>query len=289
MFAELFESGEHRGATIEVHLRRIGPEAEGSEEVERALGFFLTEMPEVTGAENIQGQAHGDGLAVREAMIRHRFELVRGPVAEVERTRATEFKGVAIAGNVAGVQFCRAADGASDGRNIASSEEGGLLLEVTEEDGVLKERNLDGFDEAVAEAAGIERSQQAEVVHHCGGDDESACEVLLPESIDAVLHADAGVALTQSRGGHAHETDSPVGGGRGETDRIEERTAADGEDVGVTANLIGLDGCEGGFDHSRVLLGRFAPGQHQRRPSEVHAHGLTVSGDLCDEARTGRS
>ena len=93
--------------------------------------------------------------------------------------------------------------------------------------------------------------------------------------------------MAEGCGGHAHETDATVGGGRSETNRIEERAAADGEDVGVTADLVGLDGGERRLDHGRILLGRFAPGQHQRRPGELHTHGLTISGDLCDEARAG--
>ena len=56
----------------------------------------------------------------------------------------------------------------------------------------------------------------------------------------------------------------------------------------MTADLVGLDGGERRLDHGRILLGRFAPGQHQRRPGELYTHGLTVSGDLRHEARTGR-
>ena len=53
VFAEFFEAGQHRRATVEVHLGRIDPEAEGDEQVERAFGLFLAEQAEVAGAEQV--------------------------------------------------------------------------------------------------------------------------------------------------------------------------------------------------------------------------------------------
>ena len=149
---------------------------------------------------------------------------------------------------------------------FAGGEQRGFLLEVGEEDRVLEERDLHGLDESVAQAAGVERGEQREVVDHGGRDGEGAGEVLLPESVDAVLHAHAGVALAEGRGGHADETHAAVGGGGREADGVEEGAAADGEDVGVAADLVGLDGGQGGLDDGGVLLGGFTAGEHERAP-----------------------
>ena len=75
------------------------------------------------------------------------------------------------------------------------------------------------------------------------------------------------------------------GGGR-EADGVEEGAAADGEHVGVTADLVGLDRGQGGLDDGGVLLGGFTAGEHERLAGEVHAHGLAVGGDLGGETRT---
>ena len=78
-----------------------------------------------------------------------------------------------------------------------------------------------------------------------------------------------------------------MGGGSREADGVEEGAAADSENVGVAADLVGLDRGEGGLDDGGVLLGGLTAGEHERLPSEVHSHGLTVGGDLGGEARTG--
>jgi hypothetical protein len=77
-------------------------------------------------------------------------------MAEVEGTGATQFEGVAITGDVAGMQFGGTADGPADGGDVAGGEQRGLFLEASEEDRILEERNLHGFDESVAQAAGID-------------------------------------------------------------------------------------------------------------------------------------
>ena len=45
-----------------------------------------------------------------------------------------------------------------------------------------------------------------------------AGEILLTKGVDAVLHADTGIALAEGRSGHAHETHATVGGGGREAD-----------------------------------------------------------------------
>ena len=235
-----------------MHLGRVDPEAEGDEQVERALGLFLAEEAKLAGADQVERQADGHCLAVRQAMVRHRLKLVRGPMTQVERTGAAQLEGVAVAGDMTGVQFGGTTDGATDGGEVAGGEQRGLLLEVGEEDRILEQRDLHGFDESVAEAAGVERSEQREVVDHGGGDGEGAGEVLLPEGIDAVLHAHAGVALAEGSGGHADKTDAAVGGGGREADGVEEGASADGEHVRVAADLVGLDRGEGGLRQAGV-------------------------------------
>ena len=78
-----------------------------------------------------------------------------------------------------------------------------------------------------------------------------------------------------------------MGGGGREADGVEEGAAADGEDVGVAADLVGLDRGQGGLDDGRILLGGLTAGEHERGTGEVYAHGLAVGGDFSGETRTG--
>ena len=78
-----------------------------------------------------------------------------------------------------------------------------------------------------------------------------------------------------------------MGGGGREADGVEEGAAADGEDVGVAADLVGLDRGQGGLDDGRVLLGGLTAGEHEGGTGKVHTHSLTVGGDLGGETRTG--
>ena len=171
-------------------------------------------------------------------MVGHRLELVRGPMAEVERTGATEFEGVAITGDVLRMQFGGTANGAADGGDASGSEQRGFLLEVREEDRVLEQRDLHGLDESVAQAACIQRGEQREVVDHGGGHGEGAGEILLTKGVDAVLDADARVTLAESRGGHTHETHAAVGGGGGEELNLVSRPSFSIIELGIVSDTL---------------------------------------------------
>ena len=99
---------------------------------------------------NIQRQPDGDRLAVVQNMASHLFQLVRGPVAEVERPGRPHLERVAACADVLDVQCGAAIDKLLHGRHVPALQRGGPALQKLEERGVLDERNLDGLGDTLA-------------------------------------------------------------------------------------------------------------------------------------------
>ncbi len=115
VFAEVFKALE--GVGIEVG--RADGEIARLERVEDALRFVLCEQALFLCVTGVEGDADGDGLAVAEGVAGLDLELVRGPVAEVERARGAELKGVAACADVFKVELGATADDLFDGSLVA--------------------------------------------------------------------------------------------------------------------------------------------------------------------------
>ena len=68
------------------------------------------EQADVARVNHVQRDADGDGLAVGNVEMRKLLQLVRRPVAEVQRARGAGLKRIAAGGDVVEVQFGAAAD-----------------------------------------------------------------------------------------------------------------------------------------------------------------------------------
>ncbi len=84
-----------------------------SSKSQHAFGGGGVEKTHVARVNHVQRDADGDGFAVADSVFGKLFELVRGPMAEIERAGGAEFKGVAGAGDVVEVQFGAAMDEAA--------------------------------------------------------------------------------------------------------------------------------------------------------------------------------
>ncbi len=182
-------------------------------------------------------------------------------MAEVEGAARSGLEGIAAAGDVAGVQQCGFFDAGFKSGGFQRGEGGEVFLDPGEEIPVLDERHFHGLDQAGA--AGFLRLavEEAEIVDHGERHGEGADPVLFAEGVDGAFHADPAVVLRQGGRGKPHEPDATVRGGRGESDGIEERSATDSEQVGMTVEVGGVDARPGFADPLVVGLDGFAAGQ----------------------------
>ena len=81
--------------------------------------------------------------------------------------------------------------------------------------------------------------------------------------VDAVLHPDPGVILSERGGRKPEYFDAAVRDRGGETNRVEHSATTKDRHKRLTTNVLGMNGTEDRFNHSRVVLGHFAAGNHE--------------------------
>ena len=212
-----------------------------------------------------------NGGAMRDGEAGHLLELVRGPVAEIERARGAELERIAGGGDVLDVQFRAAADDALERVAVESREGLRRFLDLGEEHCVADERDLDRLDQPGALVRRGQRLEEVGVVDHGEGRGKSADEILFPERVDAVLHADAAIGLAETGGGQANEPNAAMGGGGGESGGVKESAAADRKHVGMAVDAVALDFAVELLDEIAVVFHGFAAGDDERCRDELSA------------------
>ena len=173
---------------------------------------------ELQAQRQLADQAHGDRFAVAQAVFADLLELVRRPMTEVERAGAAKLEGVAVPGDMAGMQLGRATHGPGDRREVAGGEQAGLLLEVGEERG---DDGLADHGQSVAPAdvrnapprlvavpAAQRLHQRDDGLGHGGGGPRVKIEHALVHDLDAVSPDEIGHAFlladaAEQAAGHA--------------------------------------------------------------------------------------
>src|SRR5436190_16437324 len=117
----------------------------------------------------------------------------------------------------------------------------GILLQVCEEIRVADEGNFNSLDIAGAFIAWQKRGEHFEIIDDRERGRESANEVFLAESVDAVLHADAGIGLAERRSWNAHVAHAAMGRRGSQTNHVEQRPAAYANHVGVAVNMVAIN------------------------------------------------
>src|SRR5437867_5346610 len=116
-----------------------------------------------------------------------------------------------------------------------------LALQACEEIRITNERHLDCFDVAGAFVARRKGSEQLEVVNDGIRWGKGADEILFPEGVDAILHANARIGLAERGCWNAQVAHTAMGGGGGTANHIQQRAAADANDIGMTINVIAVN------------------------------------------------
>src|SRR5882762_100447 len=155
-------------------------------------------------------------------------------MSEVKRPGRAEFKRVSRGGDVVQMQFGATGNEPLHCPWIELAKEFRVPFERFEKLPVANQSDLDGFDVAGSFVPRRQRGQQFEVVDHGKGRRECSNEVLLAESVDAILHADAGISLAQGGRGNADVTNTTMSSGGGETDHVQQSATTDRDNAGMT-------------------------------------------------------
>lgn len=291
VLAEFFQAGEEDGAIVRIDMEEFAGkeiETEEFEEGEDAALAFAVEVIHSAGVNDVEGNADGNGFSVAKAVLGELLEFVSSPVAEIQRTRGTEFERITGSGDVIGMEFGGTEDEALHGFRIELAEAKGVPLEGGEEVFIADECNFDGFHVAGPLVALGQGFEKFEVVDDSEGRREGADEILFAEGVDAVFYADAGIILAQGGGGDANVPHAAMRGGRREANHIEERTAADGDDEGMAVDMETIDLGVNFGDVKVGVFGAFSAFENDGRTNQAQAFvGAEISLDIAGEERLG--
>ena len=133
VLAKLTETGQHaarilRVVEMVVEFGRVDGQAHGLDHVDDAAPLPFAQRAGEMRVRRVQRQADADRLAVPQAVLGQRFQLVRGPVAVVERTRGALLERIAALRDVREVQRGRSPDDLLHHRQVARLQGGGMAV-----------------------------------------------------------------------------------------------------------------------------------------------------------------
>ena len=259
-------------------MRRVGGEADAFDQRNDAFGGGGFKNAAFHGVKQVHRHADRHRLTVRHREVGHLLQLVRGPVAEVERAGAAHFKGVAASADVIHMKFGTALNEALQSRGLQAGEGIAHGLQLMEEGGIADQRDLDGLDDAIAPFTLGQGVEKGEVVDHRIGDGEGAHPVFFAHVIDAILDAYAAVALAERGGGETNVADAAMGGGRGEADQIQHCAAADDKHIGMAVQTGLIDGFPALLDQAKLVFAGLAARENEGFGREVQ--GIAVRGGI---------
>ncbi len=91
-----------------------------------------------------------------------------------------------------------------------------------------------------------------------------------PKRIQAVFHPHAGIGLAQRGRRDAHQPHAAMGGGGGKSGHVQQRAAADGDEIRMPVKVVALELRVNFRDQRGGIFGAFAAAGKQRRTHEAH-------------------
>src|ERR1700722_1127286 len=171
-------------------------------------------------------------------IFRQLLELVRRPVAEIERPCRTHFEGITAEPDLAHVEFGASLDEMIQMRPGKAGELGRVGLEPIKKLAVADQRYLHRFGHAGPLYAWRQRIDEGTVVDDRPWRGERADEIFQAEMVDRILDADAAVILGQNRGRKTNVADATVEDGGGIADRVQHGAATDRNREGMAIDRV---------------------------------------------------
>ena len=213
VFTKLFQPLQHHQLAHFVLVQQIvcpQRESQSLEQSQDAIAVRRRQVAQVASINAVQRNAHRHGLAVPDAILRDLLQLVRRPVAKIQRSRATHLERIAASRDVVHVQLRAAIDQPLHRCWLKVPQRIRVRLNLVKEFGVADACHLYCLHEPVAFVARLECRQHLGIIDHCERRRECADEILFPERVDAILHAHPRVILRKRRRRDADVPDATV-------------------------------------------------------------------------------
>src|SRR6266446_642525 len=235
-------------------------EAQPFQDVEHALVLTLGEQTRHDGVSGIESDTDRYCLAMINFVPRQMFELVCGPVSEIQRTCRSGLEWVAAEPDLAHMQFRAILDQAVEMPWRELCERSRIALDPAKEIAIADQGDLDGLRHGRAFFACRQMFDKGTVVNNGPWRRESTNQILQATGIDGVLDADAAVILCQHSGGKTDVAHAAVEYCRGISDRIQHCTASYRDHKGVPVDRKLREFCEQAWNSIGIVLAALAAG-----------------------------
>ena len=209
-----------------------------------------------------------------QGVVRQRLELVGRPVTEIQGSRGAALERIAAARDLAHMQPRAMPHQRLERVRLEGRERRGLTLDPVKEAAIADQSDLDGFGHAGPLVARRQHVEKGLVVDHREGRREGSEQILETESIDRVLHADAGVALREHRGRAPDVAHAAMEYRGGKPHRIEHGAATDGERIGLPIDMSRREVPENGLHAVMLILDGLAARNDDNVSRELHRGGV---------------
>ena len=275
--------------SVSCRLGRLQRNAQPLQAVQHAIGVLAGQAVDQRRVHGIHRHPDRHRFAVPQLEPAHALQLVGRPMPEVQRAGFEHLERIAALGDVLQVQQGRAADEGQRRGHIAVPNPFGRLAQVVEQRPVLQQRDFHRFGEPAEKIAIAQRLQQLCVVDHRPGRRKTAQPILLLKQVDAVLDADARIALGQRRSRQPDKPQPAMRDRGGKTDRVQDRAAADDHDVAAPIQIRGVKDLQHPLQQLDVVLDLLAAGNDLNAASRLNP--LAMPGekllDLGPQRRIG--
>ena len=174
-----------------------------------------------------------------------------GPVSEIKGPGRAPFKWVASLADMFQMKLGAAHDHSFHDFRLQCGKSAPFSIQPVKECPVPDQRDLDGLGYPRPHMPCRQCGEEIEIINDGIGRSKCPEIVFFPESVHAILHADARVVLCKRRRGHTDEANPPVGRRSGiacsvedsaPSDCKDERMAADMVSVGQSPDLLNFEG-----------------------------------------------
>src|SRR5262245_55878133 len=172
-----------------------------------------------------------------QGVVRERLKLVSRPVTEIQGSRGAALEGIAAARDLAHMETGAAPHQRLERVRLEGREPRGLMLDPVKEGAIADQSDLDGFGHAGPLVARRQHVKKGLVIDHGEWRCKGSEQILEAESVDSVLHTDAGIALREHRGGAPDVAHAAMEYRGGKSHRIEHGAATDGERIGLPIDM----------------------------------------------------
>lgn len=238
--------------------------------------------------QRVQGKTHRHRRRMKKLIRRHRLQLMRRPVPEIQRPARPRLKRVSTGRNMLGMQQGGLFHTRLQDRRLQLGQGIAIFLNPFKKLTIPHQRDFHRLNQPRTPRRLRLGVEKIEIIDHRIRHGEGAHPIFLPKRIDRAFHTHPAVILRQSRRRKTDQTHTTMRRGRSIAHSIQKCTSADDQGVGMTVQMRGIDRGPNLPDQVIIRLCRLTARENRRsQKTQVQLREIPLNG--IDEARPSQS